>query len=739
LYKAYQMAGQSSSEAFKQIDTLPTALKQKIYQIIQPVGETPSLDKYTFSLLQRTLEQITIAQAFPDIDSALSKWISEGPIEEMEQRKEAEQSIKAFLMDQKATHLDLRDLKLSSLPAVFHLATAFKERLQTLTLSHNALKELPKEIGSCQALKKLNVADNQLNMLPALKDLPLETLDISSNQFVALPRVLWELSALSHLEVFGNPLLEEKPEDLLKLPPACGVFIKAEDLSTAAHRQLERAIQTFGDKETGVVLLPKQAPAHLPLAEKIQQSLETIFVLAGQPRVPFPQLMRLGEEQLDRLEQWLHICVGAQQRLTEEASKKSLATRMLHYLERAESDPVFRTTAVAIIGVAIQIGGQELVLSLLRLDVAYKCSCVDSGDLQALAQSLIRSSEIIQEAKNGKWDPLVEADFAHIGPIAAERLPTQEDRYRLLLRRPEWQQALRNYFPNEVANILRDSAVVPEGTTRGQQEQIRLQKNEEGMLSLTKRALGTLRLSIKEFESSAEKSQSLEEVCKVLLAAIEQWKSFVGTGASEQKRREKYAQMIHGLMERAAQFLAPVSAKLAGGFQSELSIGSLERFTAKCQFCDSLIKELIFSTELTFTEVVERKGKEFFADPATDPFITIIRQFRDNVSVLQKGIDQLTVQMKERGMQRPETSFDVELIKRGWKGRLEHIHQYVLEKDRKQAQAGMDALRKDLGEKKGFLIEPVIMNTPELMEERKRILDDLNKIVLPKPNLPKPK
>ncbi len=103
----------------------------------------------------------------------------------------------------KDTILNLSGEGLTSIPSSVFSRT----ELTTLDLSFNRLTGAPQaEIRQLQALKALDLSDNQLTGLPAelgqLKNL--ETLDVSNNKLTGLPLELGNLTQLRVLDVSGN-------------------------------------------------------------------------------------------------------------------------------------------------------------------------------------------------------------------------------------------------------------------------------------------------------------------------------------------------------------------------------------------------------------------------------------------------------------------------------------------------------------------------------------------------------
>jgi hypothetical protein len=87
-------------------------------------------------------------------------------------------------------------------------ATALPPTLRWLTLTDNAIGQLPAELGQRPALQKLMLSGNRLSALPdSLAGAQrLELVRLSANRFTQLPGWLTELPALAWLAVSGNPL-----------------------------------------------------------------------------------------------------------------------------------------------------------------------------------------------------------------------------------------------------------------------------------------------------------------------------------------------------------------------------------------------------------------------------------------------------------------------------------------------------------------------------------------------------
>jgi len=88
-------------------------------------------------------------------------------------------------------------------------------RLRKLNLEHNKLTEIPKEIGqNCFMLQSLFLNDNDLDSLPDLVLPALETLDLRNNNLQTLPSKLSCIETLRNIPCNGNSDLTTIPLDM---------------------------------------------------------------------------------------------------------------------------------------------------------------------------------------------------------------------------------------------------------------------------------------------------------------------------------------------------------------------------------------------------------------------------------------------------------------------------------------------------------------------------------------------
>lgn len=131
-----------------------------------------------------------------------------GQLEQLRQLTLAGNPLSAELLN--LAHADARDLR-----AYFHhryilhrIAQAKAQDAIKLDLSYEGLEELPAELFELKQLKILSLDGNYLWDIPSdiQRLTQLEVLDLSNNQLVQIPKALQPMSHLKVIETLGNPL-----------------------------------------------------------------------------------------------------------------------------------------------------------------------------------------------------------------------------------------------------------------------------------------------------------------------------------------------------------------------------------------------------------------------------------------------------------------------------------------------------------------------------------------------------
>ncbi|MEH1861396.1 MAG: leucine-rich repeat domain-containing protein [Nostoc sp.] len=144
----------------------------------------------------------------------------------------------------KATHLNLHNNQLSSLPPKFSQLS----NLTTLYLHNNQLSSLPPEISQLSNLTTLYLDNNQLSSLPPeISQLSnLTTLYLDNNQLSSLPPEISQLSNLTELSLSNN--------QLSSLPPEISQLSSLTRLDLSKNRQLSSPPPEIVEQGTQAIL-----------------------------------------------------------------------------------------------------------------------------------------------------------------------------------------------------------------------------------------------------------------------------------------------------------------------------------------------------------------------------------------------------------------------------------------------------------------------------------------------------
>lgn len=153
---------------------------------------------------------------------SLAKWTVEG-FGTRQQRIEARRKIKATSSSrtERAKEITLKNLNLTTLPSFFLATFQFRNVLKYLTISHNAIEAIPREIGNLASLTFLDLSSNKLSSLPIeLENLKnLKQLYLTGNKFKTIPSQVWNLTNLDTFNASENQIekLSSEIEKLVNL------------------------------------------------------------------------------------------------------------------------------------------------------------------------------------------------------------------------------------------------------------------------------------------------------------------------------------------------------------------------------------------------------------------------------------------------------------------------------------------------------------------------------------------
>uniref|UniRef100_A0A131Y5E8 Putative leucine-rich repeat lrr protein associated with apoptosis in muscle tissue n=2 Tax=Ixodes ricinus TaxID=34613 RepID=A0A131Y5E8_IXORI len=143
-------------------------------------------------------------------------------------------------------NLDLSDCQLMSFPdAIFHLMR--NTVVLACDLSSNVLRKIPPKLPlKFTHITELNLAHNRLSTLPEeLKDIPeLRKLDISYNDYMSMPWVIFRLPKLTYLDARKNYISDVETPRLRNVSTLREVHLEENPLSEDACRALENLSST---------------------------------------------------------------------------------------------------------------------------------------------------------------------------------------------------------------------------------------------------------------------------------------------------------------------------------------------------------------------------------------------------------------------------------------------------------------------------------------------------------------
>lgn len=153
-----------------------------------------------------------------------------------------------YLNDDKTTKFPLWTTHLSQTEEIrflggngYTLPTEFKKfiNLKSLTLMNNNFSIIPEVIKHCTQLEELHIGSCKLSEIPIwLSNLPLISLDLSSNNITNLPLEFSQLKKLQELDFYANPI-KDIPNWINQLTSLKSLDIRYTNLETLPKEMLE--------------------------------------------------------------------------------------------------------------------------------------------------------------------------------------------------------------------------------------------------------------------------------------------------------------------------------------------------------------------------------------------------------------------------------------------------------------------------------------------------------------------
>lgn len=408
------------------------------------------------------------------------------------------------------------------------------DALTDLNLCGNELKRLPHALCKLSNLTELNLSENLLTELPGAIDSwrALTSLDVSDNLLMTLPEKIGSLSDLRTLTLSSNEDLAGLPSEILDLPQTCTITLDGcSSLSQAILERLGEVCSAPGYH--GPTISYSMTPAHPTEEEKeIEDVLKDLYQITGQPYRELANTLQEDGAKKAILKSWLSRLSYMSDYKASPELRTWLASNVVHYLERAGTDEVFRQTFQTTIDGAAATCGDRVALSIIHVGIAYRLAMIDKSDLQGLAELLVRGTwavDLLEKIARKKVNQLkffdeievylaylvklketlqllidindmlyfscshvIEEDLSH---AALEVLNQLANRAYLdfLVDQPEWKKALAKAYAPEYASLEKekeeatDKAIAQED---GQPDWQQIEaKFKEGLQTLTERAL----------------------------------------------------------------------------------------------------------------------------------------------------------------------------------------------------------------------------------------------------------
>ncbi len=376
--------------------------------------------------------------------------------------------------------------------------------LRELFMNSTPLGALPSTIGNLRHLEGLTLANTRLTTLPSSIGAltALQYLWVCDNRYLtSLPSEIGRLHALIELNLSNNPALQTLPGELLSLPQGCHVNLTESPLSPSNALRRAVAAADYTGPQIDLPATPGVgAGFEIP---SIDDSLEMLFSKAEVAQRAFLNFGGRVEalNKVDEFQIWLGKVF-----LTKDYNgslQKTLALKVLNYLDLADRDVGFCEHFLAVIDAAEITCGDRVALSILHLGIAYSLATVDPENMRELAELLVNGSWAIKQLEEVARAKVVELrngcaneeerkrideievyfaypvmckrelelridveemlyltcsrvtteDIAHAIAFVKDQLASPNAYYNILIDREEWLKALAHKYPDSVAAI----------------------------------------------------------------------------------------------------------------------------------------------------------------------------------------------------------------------------------------------------------------------------------------------
>ncbi len=275
------------------------------------------------------------------------------------------------------------------------IRNCYEMRSRELNLRGLTLSSLPACIKQFRQLHTLNLSANRLTNLPDLGDLKrLKQIDLSDNNFRALPRWICNDKGLRELNLSGNPLTV-LPRAVFALPTFCTVDLSYTNLSRITYEVIQRKVEAESYKGPCFLLSEgcPRAYTDMPLPE----ILDELYLLSDKERPDLFQV--LSSSMCEHLRLFLHALRKTVHFEKGGDLQMTLAVLVTEHLELAECDPAYRSLFFSIVDEASITCGDRVVLYVIYLGVQKKLLEADLKDLKGLARLLIRGVWAIEQLR----------------------------------------------------------------------------------------------------------------------------------------------------------------------------------------------------------------------------------------------------------------------------------------------------------------------------------------------------